>query len=76
MSAIFLSDSLDYVPKNMSEVTFAPSEMVKTVQVIIVNDPTTEPREMFSGSLTPVSPEVEFGKREADVVIVDNDSEL
>ena len=76
MSAHFLSDSLDYVPKNMSEVTFAPSETVKTVQVIIVNDNTTEPREMFSGSLTPVSPEVEFGKGEAVVVIVDDGSEL
>ena len=63
-------------PKDMSEVTFAPNETVKTVQVIIVNDNTTEPREMFSGRLTPVSPEVEFGKGEAYVVIVDDDSEL
>ena len=76
MSAIFLSGALDYVPKNMSEVTFAPNETVKTVQVTIVNDLTTEPQEMFSGRLTPVSPEVDIGQGEADVVIVDNDSKL
>ena len=76
MSAIFLSGTLDYVPKNLAEVTFAPTETVKTVQVIIVNDLTTEPQEMFSGRLTPVSPEVDIGQGEADVVIVDNDSKL
>ena len=76
MSAIFLSGTLDYVPKNMSEVTFAPNETVKTVRVTIVNDLTTEPQEMFSGRLTPVSPEVDIGQREANVVIVDDDSKL
>ena len=77
MSAIFLSYSLDYAPENMSEVTFAPNEAVKTVQVIIVDDNTTEPQEMFSGRLTSVSPVVEIGQQgEADVVIVDDDSEL
>ena len=76
MSAIFLSDSLDYVPKNTREVTFAPNETVKTVQVIIVDDNTTEPQEMFSGRLTPVSPVVDIGRGEAVVVIVDDDSEL
>ena len=54
--------------------TFAPTETVKTVQVIIVNDLTTESQEMFSGRLTPVSPIVEVGQGlEADVVIVDDD---
>ena len=77
MSAIFLSYSLDYAPENMREVTFAPSETVKTVQVIIVNDNITESEEMFSGRLTSVSPVVEIGQQgEADVVIVDDDSEL
>ena len=76
MSAIFLSGTLDYVPKNLAEVTFAPNETVKTVQVIIVNDLTTEPQEMFSGRLTPVSPVVEIGQGEVDVVIVDDDSKL
>ena len=81
MSAVFvfvfsLSDSLDYVPKNMSEVTFAPNETVKTVQVTIVNDNTTESQEMFSGRLTSVSPIVYIGQGEADVLIVDDDSEL
>ena len=60
----------------MSEVTFAPSETVRTVRVIIVNDNTTEPQEMFSGRLTPVSPVVDIGQGEAAVVIVDDDSEL
>ena len=76
MSAIFLSGTLDYVPKSMSEVTFAPNETVKTVQVIIVDDNTTEPQEMFSGRLTPVSPVVDIGRGEAVVVIVDDGSEL
>ena len=77
MSAHFLSGTLDYVPKNTREVTFAPSETVKTVQVIIVNDNTTEPQEMFSGRLTPaVSPIVDIGQGEAVVVIEDDDSEL
>ena len=54
--------------------TFAPTETVKTVRVIIVNDLTTEPQEMFSGRLTPVSPIVEVGQGlEAAVVIVDDD---
>ena len=60
----------------MSEVTFAPSETVRTVQVTIVNDLTIEPQEMFSGRLTPVSPVVDIGQGEAAVVIVDDDSEL
>ena len=60
----------------MSEVTFAPSETVRTVQVIIVNDITIEPQEMFSGRLTPMSPVVDVGQGEAAVVIVDDDSEL
>ena len=60
----------------MSEVTFAPSETVRTVHVIIVNDNTIEPQEMFSGRLTPVSPVVDIGQGEAAVVIVDDDSEL
>ena len=72
----FLSGTLDYVPKNMSEVTFAPNETVKTVQVTIVDDNTTEPQEMFSGRLTAMSPVVEIGQGEVDVVIVDDDSEL
>ena len=76
LSAIFLSGTLDYVPKNLAEVTFAPSETVKTVQVIIVNDNTTELQEMFSGRLTPVFPIVDIGQGEAVVVIVDDDSEL
>ena len=76
MSAIFLLYSLDYAPENMSEVTFAPSETVKTVQVIIVNDNSTESQEMFSGRLTSVSPVVEIGQQgKAEVVIVDDDSE-
>ena len=60
----------------MSEVTFAPSETVRTVQVTIVNDLTIEPQEMFSGRLTPVSPVVDVRQGEAAVVIVDDDSEL
>ena len=56
--------------------TFAPTETVKTVRVIIVNDLTTEPQEMFSGRLTPVSPIVEVGQGlEAAVVIVDDDDD-
>ena len=60
----------------MSEVTFAPSETVRTVQVIIVNDNTIEPQEMFSGRLTAMSPVVDIAQGEAAVVIVDDDSEL
>ena len=60
----------------MSEVTFAPSETVKTLQVIIVNDNTTEPQESFSGRLTAVFPIVDIGQGEAAVVIADDDSEL
>ena len=76
MSDIFLSYSLDYAPENMREVTFAPSETVKTVQVIIVNDNITESQEMFSGRLTSMSPVVDIGQRKANVVIVDDDCEL
>ena len=60
----------------MREVTFAPNEMMKTVQVIIVNDNATESQEMFSGRLTSVPPIVFIGQGEAVVVIVDDDSEL
>ena len=57
-------------------VTFSAGQSNASVSVPISNDNVIEDSEMFSGSLSPVTENVDIGADTANVTIMDDDGEL
>lgn len=71
----FPPDGEDFEPRNET-VIFAPDEDKKIVRVRILNDTVDEPDKTFKVVITPVSGDVDIRVGEANVTIVDDESEF